>query len=451
MSAPERPGAPRGDDDSWGKLASDLFGIKLDEDEDLDISDLVPPVVVPASPPPVTPPPPAAAESVREIDLADMDFESDEEDDDAEEDAFTASDENRESTPTAEADEFSEANNEEEEAELEESPTAEKDDFWDALESWDWEPGEESESADAGRPPRSPGGRDRRPRERDRGDSRRGDRSEERGPRRERTPEREGRPPKSENRDRGESRPRRERRVEAGDEAARPARSHQPSAPDDNVRDDEFGVGLVEEAQGGKQASYRGELPAAERRAERPPEREELLEEEFARELLEEEVEPRDATEGEEGAEPSRPRRRRRRRRRRSGEDRETQVRSGDEETGEFPARDLEPGDERFEEGATSAEPAEEMPEPSRESSRGERGGRRRRRRPEGRPPRTEPAARSEEADFGESEDAWDNGEEERVVATRYDDIPTWEDAIACLLKPRADGGHRSGPPRRRG
>jgi hypothetical protein len=36
------------------------------------------------------------------------------------------------------------------------------------------------------------------------------------------------------------------------------------------------------------------------------------------------------------------------------------------------------------------------------------------------------------------------------VVATRYDDIPTWEEAIGCLLKARGDGGHRSGPPRRR-
>ncbi|MFO0917857.1 MAG: hypothetical protein U0872_06020 [Planctomycetaceae bacterium] len=80
MSAPERPGVPRSDDDSWGKLASDLFGIKLDEEEDLDISDLVPPVVAPAAPP-APPPTPVVSDAVHEIDLADMDFEADDDED----------------------------------------------------------------------------------------------------------------------------------------------------------------------------------------------------------------------------------------------------------------------------------------------------------------------------------------------------------------------------------
>ena len=45
--------------------------------------------------------------------------------------------------------------------------------------------------------------------------------------------------------------------------------------------------------------------------------------------------------------------------------------------------------------------------------------------------------------------------EEEAVVAMEYENIPTWEEAISYLLKPRGDGrgeggGYRSGPPRRR-
>src|SRR5262245_46653587 len=79
MSSADRPSSPRGDDDSWGKLASDLFGINLDADEDLDVGDLLPPAVVPPSPPPAAAAPPApAAEPAPSIDLSDMDFEADE-------------------------------------------------------------------------------------------------------------------------------------------------------------------------------------------------------------------------------------------------------------------------------------------------------------------------------------------------------------------------------------
>jgi hypothetical protein len=41
--------------------------------------------------------------------------------------------------------------------------------------------------------------------------------------------------------------------------------------------------------------------------------------------------------------------------------------------------------------------------------------------------------------------------EEEVVVRPlSYENIPTWEEAISYLLRPRGEGGHRSGPPRRR-
>ena len=43
MTAPKNRSSSGGDDDSWGKLASDLFGINLNADHDLDLSDLEPP------------------------------------------------------------------------------------------------------------------------------------------------------------------------------------------------------------------------------------------------------------------------------------------------------------------------------------------------------------------------------------------------------------------------
>src|SRR5262249_25167561 len=155
---------------------------------------------------------------------------------------------------------------------------------------WDWEPGEEAESSEGGKPSRSPEGRDRRPRDRERSDSRRGGRSEERGPRRERKPEREGRLPRAEGRDRSESQPRRERRPERpAEETEQSSHSGQTRASHEEVRDDDFGEGLVEEARGVKPTPWREETPAVERRAESLAdrgERSDFIEDDFAADLV---------------------------------------------------------------------------------------------------------------------------------------------------------------------
>ena len=67
-------------------------------------------------------------------------------------------------------------------------------------------------------------------------------------------------------------------------------------------------------------------------------------------------------------------------------------------------------------------------------------------------PVRTPP---SEMREANEDVDADDfEPEDEPVAAISYDDVPTWEDAIACLVRSTGDGrpdrGPRSGPPRRR-
>jgi ribonuclease E len=169
-----------------------------------------------------------------------------------------------------------------------------------------------------------------------------------------------------------------------------------------------------------------------------PPEPED---EEFGGEVIEEgEVE---VAADEEGA----PRRRRRRRRRRRSPD----------------ARDVRPASVAEEEELPATEPEllEEPFEPAdfiegEVDERRERRGRRRRRRSGDRPMRSEPPAVREPAESAEMVDendveTEDIAEEEVVVRPlSYENIPTWEEAISYLLRPRGEGGHRSGPSRRR-
>lgn len=112
------------DDDSWGKLASDLFGIQFDDEAEFDLPDEdeapVKPVAVSAAAPV------AAAPFVEDLD-ADFD------DDDDDEDDLDDEDDDDDDELEEDEDEVAEA--------VAESALAERepDDFWDALAEWDWD------------------------------------------------------------------------------------------------------------------------------------------------------------------------------------------------------------------------------------------------------------------------------------------------------------------------
>jgi hypothetical protein len=433
------------DDDSWGKLASDLFGIDLSADE-LDLSDIEPP------PPPVAPAPPAApapsqpvAATPVEIDLADMDFEADDADfdeDESEDEAESAPVSHTASAVASAAfaedeEEVDEDDEDLDDADDDEPSDAQEDSFWDALESWDWEA---SEAANAG-PVSGESQRDR-PRS-DRG-PRRGDRRGDRG---DRPPRRGGERP----RDRGrEAAPSTERREPRSDRP--PRREEPPRRPP--VREsrpveasDDFGEGLIESPAAPPAAHWDDELPATPR-IERPRIAEEPdfddLPAEAAADAVEESRLPADAE--------GRPRRRRRRRRR-SSSDREAPATRVEEGAELGPAEsDLEePGEESLDEQRPVRDRAEA-------AEGGERRGRRRRRRRGGERPAPAGSAPSRtSAEESAGFDADEPFEEaEAVVAASYENIPTWEEAISYLLKPTGDGrrenggGSRDRGPRRR-
>jgi ribonuclease E len=376
----------RGEDDSWGKLANELLGINLGAEEDLDLSDLEPPPL--EAPPPA--PQPAATPAAEAIDLSEMDFEADVEEEEEEKPIVAAA---AEVEPAIEGEEVA----------SEPAATAEADDFWDVLESWDWETSEEGAKAakDSERGSRRP--------------DRRG--MESRGGKRE---SREERPP------RGEVERTRPARREESPRREVP-RSSLPSRPAPVA--DEFGAGLLEEVE---ESSWG---PTTERA--RPSLPHDVIEP--AGELVEEEDEPEFGVEAEregEGLkEEGAPRRRRRRRRRRGGERREKRP-----ELLEDVDELASPVEEEL--SVESAESVEEEWEAER------RGGRRRRRRrrPEGSPPpaTTEEPEMSEQIELPEEDGSATEEEEDALVRPMsYENVPTWEEAISYLLRPRGERPRR--------
>lgn len=448
------------DDDSWGKLASDLFGINLSAD-DLDLSDIEPPPPPVAPAPHAAPPQPvAAASKVDEIDLADMDFDADDADfDDDEEDedeiaAPPAAAPITASSMSDDDDDEEDDDDDDEEASTESQPDG-GDDFWDALESWDWEASETANAgSSAGESSRDRPRSDRGPRGRDRG-GRGGDRRDDRGSR---PPRRDNdRPPRertSEARPVGERQERKpEPRTDRPPRREEPPRRQPPREPRAADVSDEFGDGLVESSGALPAAGWDDDLPAPPR-SERP------------RIVEDAEIDERDDMPDDVGEETvsrrpedesGRPRRRRRRRRRGSS-DREAPA-ARTEDSDEFAPAEIE-GDEPAEDALEDRPPAREREE---SADRGPRRGRRRRGRGGRGGERPAPAdaapsreSASAEMDFG-PDDADESFEEEApVVAVTYENIPTWEEAISYLLKPAGDGrrdggggGYRGGPRRR--
>lgn len=377
MVRPPRPLGSKDDDDSWGKLASDLLGVNLNQTPDFDFPE--PDLLTSAPDEPSSGNPPATTSPVEEPSLAEQ--------------------------PALET--------------VDEQP---RDDYWDALESWEWE------EAGAEEPPS------------------RSEKSTERV-----TPgdrQREGR---SSGRERGEKRSRREER----DEQHRPRRSAEarsrsravetrnvePKRSDVRVvnpvqppvEEDDFAAGLLDDLPPEEPPATptpvvttepdefaAGLLPGEFEEAE--------TDEDFAESGSSQDLES-SAVESEEGEEL--PRRRRRRRRRRG---------RGRSETVREPS--LSEVDQRLEESAEGREfeaEAEEERE-TQETTEHTLSGRQERHRPRR-------ARSTENVSANVSGDSAVTESEARVVPQRaYADVPSWEEAISYLVRPRGEGsGERRG------
>lgn len=436
MSRPPLPTNPKEDDDSWGKLASDLLGIDLNVDEDLEFPEPEPPAAPPTAE--VAAKPPAAIEELPA--------------------GFEDEDESSKAPAVPEA--FVEA----------QAVAPEPDAYWSALEEWDWEPdgttpkpaartAAPDEGAATGRSSGRERDRDRRG-SRDRGGRDRGERERgERGPARERN--RDRRREESTGPTERPQRSTRERPPAASTSEAPADRppTRQPPRRSVPLSSDDFGLGIDDEL-----ATVSGEVEDWPEtfdtsRTAAGGERDE------SDHLLEGEEETSPRVTGRREGHPDdedRPRRRRRRRRRPA---------RGDEAVGPEVERrpSIDDEDEEVEPGdLAEARSADEVDVTLEEAGEGgvRRRRRRRRRRPvEGatetpaereRPRRPEP--RPAEA-FTEAEDEFDQDEDEVQPPRRvYKDIPTWEEAISYIVKPRSpeprgrqEGGDRRGPrPNRR-
>lgn len=328
---PRSGGSTNKDDDSWGKLASDLFGIQFggapdDDDDDFDLTDDEPAVTVPVV---AAPTGLAAVEPVPQASIEEPDL-SFPEDDDVVAPPVRKPERKIEPKPVKRAESIVAAapkTDDEEEEEVEEVETADvrgdkrdesEKDIWDLLETWNWdEPNRDASrvrSADdsqssgsrpsGGRP--SGGGRGddrgpRRERSRDRGADRSADRparprDTEAAAAKEIPPAGEVRPARREDRPRrAESADRDRQRTErpgserpAGERPAseRPAPERRPArSPDDSERrpparqaerpvsagrsDDDFASGIDESAARAKPPVERPRRPAPP--ARRPP------------------------------------------------------------------------------------------------------------------------------------------------------------------------------------
>ncbi len=460
---PPHSGSPKDkDDDSWGKLASDLFGIQFGgTDDDFDLPDEesslaeIPKVApTPESSAAINKTPTPTTESAPEPDLS---FSGDE----GEQGAL---------------------------AETRPNPRAESEkDIWDLLESWNWdEPAKETPRTRSEAPTSR---RDERGSRRDSGGESR-DRSrsrEEDRPRRPREREvtggeepvrtaesrREDAPRRSESR---EETPRRERRPVQRAESSedRPPRSSKPSPTKATTADDDdFAMGLDDQASSRPKATPAA--PPKEQRSQpsvrRPAPIRNAEVDEFAGDLFEEPVEELSsesefATDDEgKTADEERPRRRRRRRRggrSRRGEGskelRELEEVSETDSTAD--EDDVILSDEGSEEASVddiSAEPRDADDEESDERKRPRRRRRRGRRRPEERT-----TSQSEDADAGEVTGVDDDAdaetqeaqiEHEVVAPVSYEGIPTWEEAISYLVRSRGpeSRGRGDGASRGRG
>lgn len=457
MDRSSRPLSPK-DDDSWGKLASDLFGIDLGPQDDFDFAE--------AEKPPAPPQPPV------------------------EEAAPVAAAPEADDEPLAE---FAEGEDDAGDVPAEAEPAAERDEYWDALETWDWNEGEKArekrleggQSSErttrdddrgprgGGRPQRGRGGRNDAPRgERSRpprGESRRSEQPEAArsessepkpaAPRRERA---EGSGERRSQSDRPARRPSAEKSGTEARSSAPPSRPR-PPVKKKPVGDDEFGAGLDEEFED-QDAGWETE-PEEPQRAEFVPQ--ERLDDDFAAGLDEERGE--DSGADDQNDEEGRPKRRRRRRRRgRSPERSETTA--GDEDfKSDRSADDLDDEESADDRELSTEDRAVDGEDVGDGEDRPRKRRRRRRRRPGSAPSEGAPArARSEEAD-DEDDDSDDRDEirpaptaieqashfdevfedeeeAESVQRVNYDDVPTWDEAISYLVKmPAGDSRGRGG------
>ncbi len=453
------------DDDSWGKIASDLFGIQFNDGDDFELPD----DDAPKKPQPVTP---VSSESVASELLKERLSAVESEEDLAEE---------------VEPVKASVAGNED------------HDEFWDILESWNWDestkqspPSRRTEEPRTSRPRSDSGPAEARRSRRDEPPRREEKRAEstERPRRREAEPSREtvtsaeenvraSRPPREESRRERPARaeqPARPRRPEG----ERPAAERKPERAAERPRTreasasfvgDEFGAGVdeVEETPRTRQAPAprRREEPAAPRRpvpAKRAEPVDEFEGDLFVEDLDEEGSEEEESVGAESNAESDegeseRPRRRRRRRRRRGRSATEPAAARTSEFDDSVEAEESEVLDEAEEESA-GTEVGEDDSDEDREPPRPRRRRRRRGRRPEAAPAAevdrddVEAAQHDEEGDDEDDElineddtDEVDEADEEVVVPVSYEGIPTWEEAISYLVitPPTESRGHHRG------
>jgi len=498
---PPRSGASKDkDDDSWGKLASDLFGIQFakPDDDDFDLPDDESPLAT--APQPEVKSGPTLADVVPVTEAAGSNFEEEPDLSFPEEDEPAVATpkpvvKSKTAPPKKEVNEVVvEENEADEDASVHSKPDTEKD-IWDLLETWNWD--EAPRDSNRGRSTQdslpAEGGRSSGPRSIDH-DSRR-----ERFP--ERSGERAGRSRSSETTPAGENtretRPRREDRPrrtgtherdrqrsephapEPRPVETRPARSegsnrrppHSVTPKDPAGLSDEFATGLDEEAIRSQPVRERGR-PAA-RRPSPPPRTPAPPVDDFDGDLFAE-LEATQSDEGADAAEDSEEsaaetqageeRRRRRRRRRRGVRNRRDEYAPATSETDESTEDVVQSADDE----SLAAEP-EESVEGS--SDLGEREPRRRRRRRRVRRRDDETVEQTEmDATTGEvdessvlEEDSTDEesfetdeesveSDEEPVVAVSYEGIPSWEEAISYLQRrPRESRPRGDGPSRGRG
>lgn len=377
MARPPRPLGSKDDDDSWGKLASDLLGVNLNQTPDFDFPE---PDPLPSAPDETSPgDSPEASAPVEEPSQAEQ--------------------------PAVDT--------------VEEQP---HDDYWDALESWEWE--EAASEAPPSRSEKSSECVTYSERQRAGRSS-----SRERRDKRARREERDDQPHTA----RAEEGRSRGRTVESRNVESKRSDARLVSAAQPPVEEDDFAAGLLDDLP--------PEAPPATPTPVVPPEPDE-----FAAGLLPGEVEEAgsqeefaeadsaqdwesSAAETEEGEEQ--PRRRRRRRRRR-GRGRSESV------------RETSPPevDQHLEEPVENREfevEAEEDRE-AQETTEGTLTGRRERHRSR----RARPGESVSSTVSGES--AVTESEAEVVPRRVYADVPSWEEAVSYLVRPRGEGsGERRG------
>lgn len=442
MDRSSRPALPK-DDDSWGKLASDLFGIDLGPQDDFDFAEAEPAAMQPVAQQPASPEP--VAEEVPAETVV-------------------------EANPAAEV-------------------PAGTDDYWGALETWDWNEGEVAREKRApskpaserggrredgdrrgsrSRKPREDGPRGERPR---RSESARTSESASPPPAREGneapTEDREARAPRAE-RPRRSDRPRRAEAASASG-TDRPRPPQRPKAP---ISSDDFGAGIEEEFLTEQDEWESGPFEEAA-----APPSIEIEDDEFGSGINE--GSGRQTSGEDEDDDTDRPKRRRRRRRRRPAGDRQESGSSAeagiddDRETVDEEAAETSASEDEFseEEPRTTASEGEDRPR------------RRRRRRRRSGPAGGDDAPRTSSQEFEDSEvietvprrpqptlepggahleEVFDGEEPEPIQRVNYDDVPTWDEAISYLVRvregePRGRGPRDSGsgnrgrrPPQRR-